>query len=76
MGSTVAVDDAWRLQMRGSGTEGGDGGGGQGLLVDATAVGGCDKIGGGGGGGGGSNAKAEMVCAVSSIIEYLFTRQS
>jgi len=23
---------------------------------------------------GGSNAKAEMVCAVSSIIEYLFTR--
>ena len=44
--------------------------------MDATAVGGCDKIGGGGGGGGGSNAKAEMVCAVSSIIEYLFTRQS
>ena len=37
------------------------------LLVDAMAVGGCDRRG-GGGGGGGSNAKAEMVCAVSSII--------
>jgi len=60
-------NDTWRLQTRGSGTEGGDGGGGQMLLVDATAVGGCDRRG-GGGGGGGSNAKAEMVCAVSSII--------
>jgi len=44
--------------------------------VDATAVGGCDKRGGGGGSGWGSNAKAEMVCAVSSIIEYVFTRRS
>ncbi len=41
----MAVDDTWRLQTRGSGTEGGDGGGGQGLLVDATTVGGCDKRG-------------------------------
>jgi len=31
-------------------SEGGDGGGGRGLLVDAMAVGGCDKRGGGGGG--------------------------
>ena len=45
----MAVDDTWRLQTRGSGTEGGDGGGGRGLLVDAAAVGGCDKRGGGGG---------------------------
>ena len=30
---------------KGSGTEGGDGGGGPGLLVDAMAVGGCDKRG-------------------------------
>ncbi len=37
--STVAVDDTWQLQTRGSGTKGGDGRGGQGLLVDATAVG-------------------------------------
>ncbi len=71
----MAVNDTWRLQTRGSGTEGGDGGGGQMLLVDAMAVGGCDRRG-GGGGGGGSNAKAEMVCAVSSIMVYLFTRQS
>jgi hypothetical protein len=41
--STVAVNDTWRLQTRGSGTEGGDGGGGRGLLVDARAVGRCDK---------------------------------
>ena len=41
----MAVDDTWRLQTRGSGTEGGDGGGGRGLLVDATAVGGCGKRG-------------------------------
>ena len=66
----VAVNDSRRLQTRGSGTEGGDGGGGRGLLVDATAVGGCDKRGGGGGGGWGSNAEAEMVCAVSSIILF------
>ncbi len=71
----MAVDDAWRLQTRGSGTEGGDGGGGRGLLVDVTAVGRCDRRG-GGGSGGGSNVKAEMVCAVSSIKEYLFTRRS
>ena len=43
--SMVAVDDTWRLQTRGSGTKGGDGGGGRGLLVDATAVGGCNKRG-------------------------------
>ena len=70
--SMVAVDDAWRLQTRGSGTKGGGGGGGRGLLVDATAVGGCDKIGGGGGGGGGSNAKAEMVCVVSSAVSLFY----
>ena len=35
--SMVAVDDTWRLQTKGSGTEGGDGGGGRGLLVDAAA---------------------------------------
>ncbi len=68
----VAVDDTRRLQMRGSGTEGGDGGGDRGLLVDATAVGECEKRGGGGGGGRRSN-EAEMVCAVS---EYFFTRRS
>ena len=33
---------------------------GRGLLVDAAAVGGCNKR--GGGGGWGSNAEAEMVC--------------
>ena len=66
--STVAVDDTWRLQMRGSSTEGGDGGGGRGLLVDAAAVGGCDKRG-GGGGGWGSNGEAKiMVCAVFSNV--------
>ncbi len=64
-----------QLQTRGSGTEGGDGGGGQGLLVDATAVGGCNKRG-GGGGGWGSNAEAEMVCAVSSIAIAVFFRRS
>ncbi len=37
--------------------------------MDATAVGGCDKRV-GGGGGWGSNAKAEMVCAVSSMIHF------
>jgi hypothetical protein len=47
--------------------QGGDGGGGRGLLVDATVVGGCDKRG-GGGGGWGSNAEAEMVCGVSSNV--------
>ena len=72
----MAVNDTWRLQTRGSGTEGGDGGGGRGLLVDAAVVGGCRDRRGGGGGGRESNAKAERVCAVSSIIEYLFTRQS
>ena len=41
----MEVNDTWRLQTRGSGTEGGDGGGGRGLLVDAMAVGGCDKRG-------------------------------
>jgi hypothetical protein len=65
--STVAVDDTWRLQTRGSDTEGGGGGGGRGLLVDATAVGGCNKRG-GGGGGWGSNVEAEMVCGVSSRV--------
>ena len=51
------------MLTRGSGTDGGAGGVGRGLLVDATAVGGCDKRG-GGGGGWGSNAEAEMVCFV------------
>jgi hypothetical protein len=41
----VVVDDTWRLQARGSGTKGRDGGGGRGLLVDATAVQGCNKRG-------------------------------
>ena len=50
--------------------------GSRGLLVDAAVVGGCCDRRGGGGGGRESNAKAEMVCAVFSIIEYLFTRQS
>ncbi len=64
----VAVDDTWRLQTRGSGTKGGDGGGGQGLLVDATAVGGCDKRG-GGGGGWESNAEAENgMCCVFIVL--------
>ncbi len=53
----------------GAAPRGGDGGGGRGLLVDATAVGGCDKRE-GNGGGRGSNAKAEMVCAVSFIVLY------
>ena len=65
----VAVDDTWRRLTRGSNTEGGDGGGGRGLLVDATAVGGCDKRG-GGGGRWGSNAEAKMVCAVSSNVLF------
>jgi hypothetical protein len=38
--STMAVDDTWRLETRGSGTEGGGGGGGRGLLVDVAAGGG------------------------------------
>jgi hypothetical protein len=65
----VAVDDTWRLQTRGSGTEGGDGGGGRGLLVDAAAVGRCDKRG-GSGGGWGSNAEAKTVCGASSNVLF------
>ncbi len=64
---TVAADDTWRLQTRGSGTEGGVVGEVEGYLWmrrRAAAVDGCDKRG-GGGGGWGSNAEAEMVCGVS-----------
>ncbi len=53
----------------GAAPRGGDGGGGRGLLVDAKAVGRCDKRG-GGGKGWGSNAEAEMVCGVSFIVLY------
>jgi hypothetical protein len=46
---------------------GGDGGGGRGLLVDATVGGGCNKRG-CGGGGWGSNGEAKIVCGVSSNV--------
>ena len=66
--STVAVDNSWRrLQTRGTGTKGGDGGGGRGLLVDAKVGGRCDKRG-GGSEGWRSNAEAKMVCGVSSNV--------
>jgi hypothetical protein len=42
--STMAVDDTWRLETRGSGTEGGGGGGGRGLLVDVAAGGGGRRM--------------------------------
>jgi hypothetical protein len=51
----------------GAAPRGGDGGEGQGLLVDVTVGGGCDKRR-GGGGGWGSNGEAKMVCGVSSNV--------